>query len=222
KYMDLDELTLQREAYDRQIGEFNREIGEVRDVVNAIYHNRKRIWSVRDFDDLFRKVKRDIKKLKRLSDPDYEDEGSYLSQDWGGIQHIRPEESEIERENKTFIHEHYYQKNRLSQIEKRIEKVYQRDYPTERAILDRRLKFLKEKYLDFSHRINPHHIQPGLILDIDIVSIKKKRITLNRMANVLGEFLAGISRGFQDWGNTDMLSLKSAVREEISRGFINN
>jgi len=222
KYVDLDELTLLREAYDQQMTEFNREIGDLRDVVNAIYHNRKRIWSIRDFDDLFRKVKRDIKKLKRLSDPDYEDEESYVIRDWGGIQHIRPEESEIERENRTYVHENYYQKNRLSQIEKRIEKIYQRDYPTERAILGRRLKFLKEKYLEFNHRINPHHIQPGLILDIDIVSIKKKRITLNRMANVLGEFLGGISRGFQDWGISDMDSLKSAVREEISRGFQNN
>jgi hypothetical protein len=67
--------------------------------------------------------------------------------------------------------------------------------------------------------INPYHIQPGLILDVDITSVKRKKATLNAMANVLNEFLHGVSKGFQDAAFASFSRRRSTVREDINQSF---
>jgi hypothetical protein len=67
--------------------------------------------------------------------------------------------------------------------------------------------------------INPYHIQPGLILDVDITSIKKKKATLEGMANVLNEFLFGVSKGFADAAFASFSRRRSTVREDIAMSF---
>jgi len=67
--------------------------------------------------------------------------------------------------------------------------------------------------------INPYHIQPGLLLDVDITSIKRKKATLDGMANVLNEFLHGVSKGFQDAAFASFSRRRSTVREDIDQHF---
>jgi hypothetical protein len=67
--------------------------------------------------------------------------------------------------------------------------------------------------------INPYHIQPGLILDVDITSIKRKKATLDGMANVLNEFLFGVSKGFADAAFAAFSRRRSTVREDIAQSF---
>jgi hypothetical protein len=67
--------------------------------------------------------------------------------------------------------------------------------------------------------INPYHIQPGLLLDVDITSIKRKKATLDAMANVLNEFLHGVSKGFQDAAFASFSRRRSTVREDINQSF---
>lgn len=67
--------------------------------------------------------------------------------------------------------------------------------------------------------INPYHIQPGLLLDVDICSIKRKKATLDGMANVLNEFLHGVSKGFQDAAFAAFSRRRSTVREDIAQSF---
>ena len=67
--------------------------------------------------------------------------------------------------------------------------------------------------------INPYHIQPGLLLDVDICSIKRKKATLDGMANVLNEFLHGVSKGFQDAAFASFSRRRSTVREDIAQSF---
>ena len=63
--------------------------------------------------------------------------------------------------------------------------------------MEERLDFLETEFNKFDYIINPFHLQPGLLLDVDITSIKRKKATLDGMANVLNEFLHGVSKGFQ-------------------------
>ncbi|MDR2072877.1 MAG: cytochrome C oxidase subunit II, partial [Spirochaetaceae bacterium] len=70
--------------------------------------------------------------------------------------------------------------------------------------------------------INPYHIQPGLLLDVDITSIKRKKATLDAMANVLNEFLHGVSKGFQDAAFASFSRRRSTVREDINQSFAEN
>jgi len=67
--------------------------------------------------------------------------------------------------------------------------------------------------------INPYHLQPGLLLDVDITSIKRKKVTLDAMANVLNEFLHGVSKGFSDAAFASFSRRRSTVREDINQSF---
>jgi hypothetical protein len=54
---------------------------------------------------------------------------------------------------------------------------------------------------------------------VDITSIKRKKATLDAMANVLNEFLHGVSKGFQDAAFASFSRRRSTVREDISQSF---
>ena len=71
----------------------------------------------------------------------------------------------------------------------------------------------------FRSLINPFHIQPGLLLDLDITSIKRKKATLDGMANVLNEFLHGVSKGFADAAFASFSRRRSTVRADIAQSF---
>ena len=73
--------------------------------------------------------------------------------------------------------------------------------------------------MEYDYKINPYHMQPGLMLDVDITSIKKKKATLDGMANVLNEFLNGVSKGFQDAAFASFSRRRSTVREDIAQSF---
>ena len=81
------------------------------------------------------------------------------------------------------------------------------------------MAFLEKQFLRFEYMINPYHIQPGLLLDVNITSIKRKKATLDGMANVLNEFLYGVSKGFQDAAFASFSRRRSTVRADIAQSF---
>ena len=92
-------------------------------------------------------------------------------------------------------------------------------YPIERRVMEDRLSFLEKEYFRFEYMINPYHLNPGILLDVDITSIKRKKATLDSMANVLNEFLHGVSKGFQDAAFASFSRRRSTVREDITQSF---
>jgi hypothetical protein len=78
---------------------------------------------------------------------------------------------------------------------------------------------LEREYYKFEYTINPYHLQPGILLDVDITSIKRKKATLDAMANVLNEFLSGVSKGFSDAAFASFSRRRSTVREDINQSF---
>jgi hypothetical protein len=107
----------------------------------------------------------------------------------------------------------------LNKLSQKVDTIYGFQNPKERVILDQRVRFLKQQFEDFEYLINPYHIQSGLLLDVDITSIKRKKYTLNSMANVLNEFLHGVSKGFQDAAFAAFKRRRSTVREDIGMNF---
>jgi len=101
----------------------------------------------------------------------------------------------------------------------RLQKLYGYRYPIQRRVMEDRLQFLEKQFLAFEYLINPYHIQPGLLLDVNIVSIKRKKATLDGMANVLNEFLYGVSKGFQDAAFASFSRRRSTVRADIAQSF---
>jgi hypothetical protein len=217
RYYDNAQLIEERKAYDVQVKSFETEVLHLWDVFEVIYQDKKRMFSVNDFEDLAKKNKNRIRKtLKDKSgEPLYED----IAKVWDEISFVRAAETEVERMNRTYIYEKDRIRQRLIMIRNRLKEMYDYQYPIERRVMEDRLNFLEREYYRFEYTINPYHIQPGLLLDVDITSIKRKKATLDAMANVLNEFLHGVSKGFQDAAFASFSRRRSTVREDINQSF---
>jgi hypothetical protein len=218
KYYDWAQLLEERAAYDKQMEEFKKEIEHLWDVVEIVYQNNKSIWKVNDFEDIARKAKNKIKRrIKAVTgDPLYED----MKKTWNEILHIRAGETDVEKLNRTYIYEKTLMKEMIRRTKLKVQKIYGFQNPKMRVLLDERTEFMRKEFEKFDYLINPYHIQPGLILDIDITSIKRKQFTLKGMSNVLNEFLHGVSKGFQDAAFASFRRRRSTIRQDIDQSFV--
>ncbi|HPP51086.1 MAG TPA: cytoplasmic filament protein CfpA, partial [Spirochaetota bacterium] len=213
-YYDQNQLREAKKEFDRQMDAFTREILRVWDVVHAHYESKKRFRSLRDFDDLAnRLMSRDWRRNKREEDAD---PNSVL---WNEIGEMYNENSFVEKNNRTYEDRIHNLKNKLKYLREMLQKMHGFQNPIERVILDERINFLERRFNEFTYKINPHHIQPGLVLDVDVTTIKRKQYMLKGMANVLNEFLYSVSRGFQDAAFATFKRRRSTVREDIDQSF---
>jgi hypothetical protein len=216
KYYDQEQLLKEREAYDKQMAAFKNEVTQLWDVTVALYDSNKSGMRVSDFDDVAKKVRGRIRKTKQeTGDPLYED----IEKTWNEILRIKAEDTDVERLNQTYLHEKELLKQMLHRAQERVGVTYGHLNPKERVEVDKRIDFLRREFEAFDYLINPYHIQPGLVLDVDISSIKRKKFTLNGMANVLNEFLHGVSKGFQDAAFATFKRRRSTVRADINQSF---
>ncbi|MFP4329951.1 MAG: cytoplasmic filament protein CfpA [Spirochaetaceae bacterium] len=224
KYYDGEQLLNEQDAYDQQMENFRRKIQQLWDVVEAVYESGKSNFKVTDFEDLVRKMNSKI--AKRRQNNNYEETGEPIAEElrkvWNEIQEVKQDRTDVERLNATYLHEKSLFKKMLNRSAEKIQTVYGFQNPIERVVLDRRVSFLRKEFEEFDYKINPYHIQSGLLLDVDITSIKRKRFTLNGMANVLNEFLHGVSKGFQDAAFAAFKRRRSTVREDIGMSFSND
>jgi hypothetical protein len=217
RYFDNAQLIEDRKAYDVQMKSFETEVQHLWDILEVIYQDSKHAFRVDDFEDLARKNKNRIKKLikDKTGEPLYED----IAKVWDEISFVRSAETEVEKSNRTYIYEKDRIRQRIILMRNRMKKMYDYLYPIERRVMEDRLSFLESKYFSFEYSINPYHLQPGILLDVDITSIKRKKSTLDAMANVLNEFLSGVSKGFADAAFASFSRRRSTVREDISQSF---
>jgi len=220
KYLDGAQLGEERKAYDVQLKSFETEIQHIWDLVQVVYEDGKGWGKVVDFNDLAKKKKSRIKtRIKdKTGEPLYED----VEKVWDEIAFVKPAETEVERSNRTYLYEKDKLRQRIILTRKKLADMYDYQYPIERRVIEDRLSFLERNFYRFDYMINPYHIQPGLIMDMDITSIKRKKATLDGMANVLNEFLHGVSKGFQDAAFASFSRRRSTVREDINQSFGSN
>jgi len=217
KYFDNAQLVEERKAYEIQLKSIETEIMHLWDTLDVIYEDSKSGFKIADFNDLAKKKKPSIKKRikDKTGEPLYED----IAKVWDEISFVGVGETEVERSNRTFLFEKDRVKNRLILMRKKMKQMYDYLYPIERRVMDDRLNFLEREYNRFEYMINPFHLQPGILLDVDITSIKRKKATLDAMANVLNEFLSGVSKGFSDAAFASFSRRRSTVREDLAQSF---
>ncbi|MCL1833699.1 MAG: cytochrome C oxidase subunit II [Leptospirales bacterium] len=213
-YYDQNQLKETKKEYDKQVNAFTTEIGMVWDVVHAYYESKKRFRSLQDFNDLCNRLMG--KEWKRQKNAYEQDPDSVM---WNEIGEMYNENSFVEKNNRTYEDRFKNLKGKLTYLRGRLAKMHGYQPPVERVILDERINFMEERFNDFTHLVNPHHIQPGLILDIDITTIKRKRFILKSMANCLNEFLYGVSKGFADAAFATYSRRRSTVRADIDQSF---
>jgi hypothetical protein len=217
RYYDNAQLIEERKAYDVQIKSFETEVQHLWDILEVIYENSKNAFKPNDFEDLARKNRNRIRRLikDKTGEPLYEN----IAKVWDEISFVRAAETDVERFNRTYIYEKDRLRRRIILMREKMQSMYDYLYPVERRVMEDRLSWLEKEYYRFDYMINPYHIQPGLLLDVDITSIKRKKATLDAMANVLNEFLHGVSKGFQDAAFASFSRRRSTVREDINQSF---
>ncbi|PIE98232.1 MAG: cytochrome C oxidase subunit II [Treponema sp.] len=216
KYMDNAQLLEERKAYEVMMRSFETEIEHVWDVVNATYEKSKYGTRINDFNDLAKKYKNHLRKEKEKDGlPVYED----IAKVWDEVAFIKTGETEVEKMNRTYTYEKDKLRKKLIIMREKLQDMYDYKYPIERRVIETRLDKLSKDYNSFDYLINPYHIQPGVLLDIDITSIKRKKGTLEGMANVLNEFLHGISKGFEDAAFASFSRRRSTVRADLAKTF---
>ncbi|MCL2265238.1 MAG: cytochrome C oxidase subunit II [Treponema sp.] len=216
RFFDNAQLIEDRKAYDVQIKSFETEIHHLWDNLEVIYQGKKS-YGVNDFDDLAKKNKAKIRKTikEKSGEPEYDN----IAKVWDEISLVKAAETEVERSNRTYVYEKDRIRNRIILMRNRMKSMWDFQYPVERRVMEERLHFLEKEYFRFDYMINPYHLQPGLLLDVDITSIKRKKVTLDAMANVLNEFLHGVSKGFADAAFASFSRRRSTVREDINQSF---
>jgi hypothetical protein len=217
KYYDNAQLIEDRKAYDVQVKSFEVEVQHLWDILEMVYEDTKFFTRISDFGDLARLYRRKIRKRikEKTGDPVYED----IEKSWDEISFVPPAETEVEKMNRTYVFEKDKMKKRIILMRDKLQQMYGFRYPIQRRVMEERLQFVEEEFNKFDYMINPYHIQPGLLLDVNITSIKRKKATLDGMANVLNEFLHGVSKGFQDAAFASFSRRRSTVRDDIAMSF---
>ena len=217
KYYDQSQLLEERKSFDVMAKSFEIEVQHLWDVLEMVYVDSKFMKGIVDFKDLAKrkrgKIRRRVKAL--TGDPLYED----LEKSWDEITFVHAGDTEVERMNRTYLPEKDRIKKMIILMRDKLQKQYSYKYPIQRRVMEERMAYLESEFTKFDYMINPYHIQPGLILDVDITSIKRKKATLDGMANVLNEFLFGVSKGFADAAFAAFSRRRSTVREDIAQSF---
>lgn len=213
-FYDQNQLREEKKEFDRQMEAFTREIFRIWDVAHAHYESKKRFRSIKDFNDLCERL---MNKEWRRAKKDEENDPNHVL--WNEIGELYNENSFVEKNNRTYEDRILNLKNKLTYCSEMLQKMHGYQNPVERVVIDERINFIIRRFNEFTYKVNPHHIQPGLVLDVDIVTIKRKQYMLKGMANVLNEFLYGVSKGFQDQAFASYSRRRSTVRADIEQSF---
>jgi len=214
QFYDQNQLRGLKKEYDKQMAAFTDEIKALWEVTHAYYESKKRFRSLKDFDDMAaRLMNKDWKAGKKMREGA---EGAVL---WNEVGEMYNEDSFVEKNNRTYEDRIQNLKGKLVYLSEMLKKMHGFQNPVERVIVDERINFLEKRFNEFTYLVNPHHIQPGLVLDIDITTIKRKQYMLKGMANVLNEFLYSVSKGFADAAFATYSRRRSTMRADIDQTF---
>jgi hypothetical protein len=218
RYYDPRQIREDKAAYTAQLLEFQREILRLWEVVDEVYREEKVRQGRRDWNDVVSatlergQAGRRTSWFQTTTEHALEEAPERL---WNEITFIQRKLSSLEEMNQTYeqLSQEFYERFRI--LRRRLEDIFEMRFPNHRLLIEQRLKFLESEFLRFMSRINPYHVQPGLLLELTITSIKRKKITIRGMTNVLNEFLSGISRGFSDRSMAQHERYRSTVTEGI-------
>ena len=218
-YYDQSQIRELKRIYDARMNAFIREVDAVMDVVEELYQRSKKKFGglkkiIKDFEDLAEAVmpKKWVKERHAInSDPD--------EIQWNKLKYRDPVNTFVEKNNRTYTVEIKNTSQKLKEIREKLHTMYGYQNPVERVVVEERVNLLEKQFNKFIYEINPHHLQPGLLLDIDISTNKRKQYMMKAMANVLNEFLHSVSKGFADAAFATFKRRRSTVRDDREMSF---
>lgn len=218
-YYDQGQIRELKRQYDQQMAAFIEELDQVWAVVFTHYEASKKTFGlklgrIKDFQDYTDKI---MKRSWRREKEEYKDDPETVP--WSELGFKKSLDSFVEKSNRTYIAEKDELSRKIVEVRKILQEMHGFQNPIERVVIDERLTFIDRRFSEFTYEINPHHLQPGLLLDVNITTVKKKQFMLKSMANVLNEFLSSISKGFADAAFASFKRRRSTVRSDIDQSF---
>ena len=218
-YYDQSQIRELKRIYDARMNAFIREVDAVVEVVEELYQRSKKKFGglkkiIKDFEDLAEAImpKKWVKERQTInSDPD--------EIQWNKLKYRDPVNTFVEKNNRTYTVEIKNTSQKLKEIKEKLHTMYGYQNPVERVVVEERVNLLEKQFNKFIYEINPHHLQPGLLLDIDISTNKRKQYMMKAMANVLNEFLHSVSKGFADAAFATFKRRRSTVRDDREMSF---
>ena len=225
-YYNKQQIDAMREAYGTQLSEIERCVIEVWDVTEAIYEEHRSATGHDDWSTLSARLL-EVKPPRRswfsfgAGEEEAEEsvEEGERPRGWNEISFIDGMDSGHAASNPTYDTRSKELRARFPLMRNKMQEVFEETNPELRLIAENRIDFLEVEFNRFSAQINPFHLQPGLLVDMDIVSIKRKSATMMNMANVLNEFLSAISMGFQDSAFAEFSRRRSTQRQDMAGEF---
>ena len=205
-YYDHSQIQEMRKAYRLQHAELVRTVEEAETVVYKVLEKAKKFLGFRTYEDL----------LKQLPDEKRQEESKL----WNELTFIQPKPSEMKSKHNNFTGENEFGKKKIERMRQLIPLIFKKRYTEEREIIEKRVEFLEDHFNLFSSKVNPFHIQPGIVLTINVSTVKRKKSTLYSIANVLNEFLNAVSRGFSDKAFAQFSRQRNTIREDFSGEFV--
>jgi len=218
RHFDARQIREEQSAYTVQILEFKREIMRLWDVVDAVYYEEKSRSKGRDWDDVVSDTLERGKPAARSSwfQSAHEAASEEKSErQWNEIVFVQREMTTLEEMNRSYQELNVEFRARFKALRERVAQIFEMRYPDHRLLLEQRLNFLESEFLRFNSMVNPYHLQPGLLLDVGLTSIKRRKVAIKGMANVLNEFLLGMSKGYHEVHAAPMERRRSNVTEGI-------
>ena len=215
QYLDANQLRETRIAYAQTFSDFEVKTRKVWGVCQEIYSESKKNFNRIDYDDVkneyLGKEKKGLfaKLFSALGASDTEDDFDENGKIWDEILFIHPDDTEIEKANATFKDSFDRTTKLFELIREEMESIFKRIYPIERVYVEERVDALEESLNEFYKMYNPFHCQPGLNMQINVTTVKRKKTTMKSISNVLNEFFYGISREFQDQAFADFQRRRS-------------
>jgi hypothetical protein len=222
-YFDNEQLKELCSSYDKQLDALSEEISKVTEVVEQVFQNWCDENGIQNYQTVSQEILKEGQSAQKRwwefwkSTEESVDEEDML---WNELTFMEKNNDE-EGGNTTKRHQASFLKEQIKLNKQKVLKIYGNQHPRERFVIEERINFLDDVYQDLFSKINPHHLQQGLILDVDITSVKQQRTTMEAMSNVLNEFLFQVSKGFLDQaveayaGNRP----RSIISDDIDRTF---
>ena len=226
QYLDVNQLRESRIAYAQTFNDFELQTQKVWDVCKEVYYENKKDFNQIDYDDVkdeyLGKKKKGLfaKVFSALGVSDTEDDFEEDEKIWDEVLFINPDDTEIEKANATFKDSFNRTTKLFELIRAEMESVFKRIYPIERVYVEERVDALEESLNEFYKRYNPFHCQPGLNMQINVTTVKRKKTTMKSISNVLNEFFYGVSREFQDQAFADFQRRRSTDTTGEYKDFI--
>ncbi len=192
EYVDADGMRAQKAAYTAQLLEFQREIMRLWNVVEQVYLEEKTSSHLRDWGDVVSETVG-----RGGSGWFHRDESVEPNRKWNEVVFIQRELSTLEEMNRTYEELSTEFRERFLIIRRRLTQIFGKRHPVNREVVESRLFFLEDEFIRFSSVVNPYHLQPGLMIQLKLTSIKRRQVTVAGMSNVMSEFLSRISSGYR-------------------------